>query len=141
MNSSDLEVFESILSKNGYRITNARKLTYRFLNSPHPQSINEIIKKAEGNVDRVSVYRCVELFEKLGIVNRIYIGWKYKLELSETFIEHHHHMSCLDCGKAIDIKDTKYIDEFINEVSKREGFTPKRHTFEITGYCNNCIIE
>jgi len=26
------------------------------------------------------------------------IGWKYKLELSNAFQHHHHHLTCLQCG-------------------------------------------
>lgn len=130
--------FKHILTNNGYRVTQARETTFSLLQNPEPQTMGTIAANAKGRVDRVSVYRNIELFEKLGIVHRIYTGWKYKLELSDDFIAHHHHLSCLVCGKVIDIDDEKHIDDFIKNVAANVGFTPRRHTFEVDGYCINC---
>lgn len=66
-------------------------------------------------------------------------GWKYKLELSDEFVSHHHHVSCLRCGTVVDIQDEEHIDAFIQEVAQRIGFKPRRHQFEIDGYCKNCM--
>lgn len=138
MSSHNIDQFRAVLSSHGYRITNARETTFNLLLHPEPQSMYELLQKAAGLVDRVSVYRSIELFEKIGIVHRIYIGWKYKVELSDDFMEHHHHLSCLQCGAMIDIADEQHIDAFIQNVAARAGFTPRRHTFEIDGYCANC---
>lgn len=139
MSTDDINNFRQIITNNGYRLTTAREATFRLLVSSEPQSIGEILVDAKrANVDRVSIYRNIKLFEKLGIVHRIYIGWKYKLELSDEFIEHHHHLSCLECGKVIDIEDEKHIDEFIDSVANKVGFVPRRHLFEVDGYCKDC---
>lgn len=139
MSSSDITIFRQILSDNGYRITKTREDTFKLLISSDPQSLKELLLKANGSIDRVSVYRSIGLFEKLGIVYRIYIGWKYKLELSDLFMTHHHHLSCLSCGRIIDIGDEKHIDEFINKIAAKEGFKPRSHQFEIDGYCKECL--
>ncbi len=141
MSTDDFQSFIKIITDNGYRFTKAREATFKLLINPEPQSIREILVKAEGAVDRVSVYRNLELFEKLGIVHRIYVGWKYKLELSDDFIAHHHHLSCLKCGKIIDIEDEKHIDDFIHDVAAKFNFEPRRHQFEIDGYCEDCISK
>lgn len=138
MSNNDLNSYKQILRTNGYRLTNAREVTFKLLISPEPQSISQILIKAHGQVDRVSVYRNIEVFEKLGIVHRIYVGWKYKLELSDEFMAHHHHLSCLECGKIIDIEDEQHINDFIQEVAEKFGFKPRRHQFEIDGYCAQC---
>lgn len=138
MSTDDINNLKQILSSNGYRITDARTAIFKLLSSPEPQSIRQILAKANGKVDRVSIYRNIEVFEKLGIVHRVYVGWKYKIELSDDFMAHHHHLSCLDCGKIIDIDDEKHIDDFIEEVSKKFNFKPRRHQFEVDGYCQDC---
>lgn len=138
MSDHDLARFRQMLAEHNYSITKAREATFRSLISPEPQSIGEILSRAKGTVDRVSVYRNIELFEKLGIVQRIYVGWKYKLELSDEFISHHHHLSCLECGKVIDIEDEQHIDDFIQMIAARFEFMPRRHQFEIDGYCKDC---
>jgi Fe2+ or Zn2+ uptake regulation protein len=136
--SSDTAQLRDILAAHSYHATRARQATFQLLQSHDPQSISEILAKAKGVVDRVSVYRNIELFERLGIVNRIYVGWKYKLELSDQFVAHHHHLSCLQCGRIIDIEDEAHIDDFIKQLTDTFGFQPRRHQFEIDGYCKDC---
>ncbi len=109
--------------------------------SAEPQSMNQLISKLKGKVDKVSVYRSIELFEKLGLVHRVNIGWKYKLELSDHFLSHHHHLNCLSCGKSIDIEDETHIGDYINKISTEHGFRPERHNFEIDGYCKDCLAK
>lgn len=138
MSNNDINNFKKILSSNGYRLTDAREATFKLLISPEPQSISQILVRAKGKVDRVSVYRNIEVFEKIGIAHRLYVGWKYKIELSDDFIAHHHHLSCLKCGNIIDIDDEQHIEDFIREISKKFGFKPRRHQFEIDGYCKDC---
>lgn len=138
MSTLDITVFREILTTHGYHVTKTREATFRLLASPEPLTMNQILKKAAGTIDRVTVYRTIDLFEKLGIVHRIQLGWKYKLELSDQFMSHHHHLTCLGCGDVTDIEDEQHIDTFIHEVADRFGFTPRRHQFEIDGYCKNC---
>lgn len=132
------KIFREVLTNNKCRITKARLETFRLLAVPEPQSMNEIITRAKGRVDRVSVYRTIDLFERLGIITRIQYGWKYKIELSDIFIGHHHHMSCLRCSNTIGIEEEAHIDELIEQLSHKVGFTPTRHVFEVEGYCQSC---
>ena len=136
--STDISSLKAVLSQHGYHSTKAREATFNLLLSPEPQTMNQVLQKAHGQVDRVSVYRNVDLFEKLGIVKRIYTGWKYKLELTDAFLPHHHHLNCSNCGMTIDIEDEDHIDSFIEQVAAKFGFTPVSHQFEIEGYCKRC---
>ena len=138
MANANLDKFQMVLTKHGYRLTSARQVTFQLLDTDHPQTMADIIAHAQPAIDRVTVYRNIELFEKLGIVHRIMTGWKYKLELSDDFISHHHHMSCSSCGKLIDIADNDQIEAFINVVSKKHQFIVHTHSFEIEGTCNDC---
>jgi Fur family ferric uptake transcriptional regulator len=138
MSTDDISLFRQNLTSNGYRVTKPREDTFRLLVSPEPQSMNELLHKSAGNIDRVTTYRTIDVFEKIGLVHRIYIGWKYKLELSDQFLRHHHHISCLSCGTVIDIEDEQHIDEFIRKIAEEFGFAPRSHNFEIDGYCANC---
>jgi Fe2+ or Zn2+ uptake regulation protein len=138
MKVENIQSLKKILSDNGYKITKAREDTFLVLLSPEPQSMAALIEKAKNKVDRVTMYRNIDLFEKLGIVNRIYVGWKYKLELSDNFMDHHHHLSCLSCGKVVDIEDEQHINEFIKSVTDTFKFTPRHHQFEIDGFCSTC---
>jgi Fur family transcriptional regulator, ferric uptake regulator len=138
MNEEYKALFTKILRENGYRITTPRQTVFALLIGHEPQSMHTLITRAKGTVDRVSIYRIIELFEKLGVVNRITIGWKYKLELSDIFLDHHHHLSCLKCGKIVAIKDHRTIEETITKLSNQHGFILKSHQLEVQGVCPSC---
>lgn len=137
----ELELFKKILADNKASYTKSRELVFISLITPEPQTMQQLIERLEGKVDKVSIYRNVELFEELGLIHRVNIGWKYKLELSDQFLDHHHHLNCLSCGKSIDIEDEAHINDFINKISDKHGFSVKRHLFEIDGFCKECSVK
>ena len=138
MDKQQSATFQSILKSAGYSLTKPRTIIFRLLLHDEPQTMAQIIARADGLLDRVTVYRTIELFEKLGIVHRLYIGWKYKLELSDQFIDHHHHLTCLRCGSVVDIEDEQHIDGFIQQIAQQYNFELRRHQFEIEGLCADC---
>lgn len=137
----EITLFRKILRDNGYSTTKARNLIFDLLLGSEPQTMHQLTQATSGSVDRVSIYRVIELFEKLGIVQRINIGWKYKIELSDIFLEHHHHMTCLQCGRVIAAKDDKSLESMITELSKKAGFTLTAHQLEMQGYCEHCQLS
>ncbi len=133
-----LKKFEQILRKNGDSVTAARRQVFTALYGHEPQSMLELQKRLDGKVDRVSIYRAIELFSRLGIANKIQIGWKYKVELSDVFIAHHHHISCLGCGKVFAIHEDERIEQLIAEIAAANNITQPAHQLEIQGYCSRC---
>lgn len=135
-------LFQKILKDNSFSNTNARNLIFDLLmKADKPQSMHQLIEGSKDKVDRVSVYRTIELFERLGIVQRLHIGWKYKLELSEVFLDHHHHMTCLGCGRVVPIKDETALEEMIERLGRANNFVLKSHQLEIQGYCEKCQVD
>jgi len=100
--------------------------------------MHDLAQRSKGVVDRASLYRTVHLFEQLGLVQRIYIGWKYKIELSDIFTHHHHHISCLGCGKVVAMTEEAEIEQLISQLAARHGFTAQSHQLEVRGYCPLC---
>jgi Fur family transcriptional regulator, ferric uptake regulator len=132
--------FEAILKEHGYSVTKQRRTLFELLAGQEPLSMHELVKKAAGKMDRASVYRAVEVFEQVGIITRIHIGWKYKLELSDAFAEHHHHLSCLSCKRVIPI-NAAALESFVDGLAISHKFTPTEHQIEVQGYCENCAIQ
>ncbi len=126
------------LEDNGSRVTQPRLVVFRLLQEHGLQSIAELISRSSGTVDRVSVYRVIELFEKLGIVRRVTIGWKYKLELSEIFLDHHHHITCLSCNKVVAVKEDEKLEKVIDRLADGTGFSLSSHQLELQGHCKTC---
>ena len=128
---------EVLFAKEGLRLTSARKEVFRLLyRSEKPLSIASIAKALSG-IDRVSVYRTIELFQNLGIVNPVPLGWKQLYELTSPFKAHHHHLSCIKCGKLVDVHSKKF-EQLVASVAREHNFTAHDHTFEIKGLCSDC---
>ena len=136
-----LSLLTKILKDNTYSVTASRKLVFDLLWGHEPQTMHELYTRSKGKIDRASIYRTIALFQQLGLVQRIIIGWKYKLELADVFTHHHHHMSCLGCGKVISIKEDKEIEQLIYDLAKKYKMTAERHQFEIQGYCEHCLAK
>jgi len=127
----------TILRNNDLSVTKQRVLVFELLEGREPVTMYELYDLAKGQLDRASLYRIVTAFEQRGIVRRINIGWKYKIELSDKFAEHHHHLSCVQCGLVVPIAEHE-LEAFIASISRNHSFTPTEHEIEIQGYCQNC---
>ena len=132
------DLFRQILSDNNHSLTKPRLLIFEALLNQEPRSVAELHSLLTGSIDRVTLYRCLDLFEKLGIVQRVYVGWKYKIELTDLFSHHHHHISCLHCGKLSAITEDEELEALIRALAARQEFTAERHQLEIQGLCANC---
>lgn len=130
---------KALLKKNRASLTKPRKIVFDLLQNQGPQTTQVLIKRAEAQVDRATVYRTLELFERLGIVHRLNIGWKYKYELSDVFMEHHHHFYCSNCGKSYDLSANAMLETMVDSLAAKEGFSPRGHHLEIYGLCPACI--
>lgn len=132
------ETLRSLLKKEGYSLTAPRKVIFDLLLDREPQSMQVLARRAEGKTDRATVYRTVELFERLGIARRLNIGWKYKIELSDLFTGHHHHFYCTNCGRMFELPDNPMLETMIDTVAAKSGFSARGHQLEIYGLCANC---
>lgn len=130
------ETFVEILKQGESRVTKARLTVFEQLYNQEPLSMHELVARSNG-VDRASVYRAVELFEQLGIVQRFHMGWKYKIELTDRFAAHHHHLTCLGCGKTIPINE-RDLEHVVDELAAQHNFVPTAHQIELQGYCAAC---
>ena len=134
----DLEnTLESLLKQNGYSMTKQRSIIFNMLVGQEPLTMNELIKMVKDKVDKVSVYRIISVFEQIGITQRLNIGWKYKIELTDKFAEHHHHLICLNCKKVIPINENS-LEKFIEQIATQNKFSAQTHQVEVQGYCTQC---
>ncbi len=136
MQKNDTRLKEYLSSKN-FSLSTPRQAIFKALQQSKPLSMLELIK-AVPKVDRASVYRTIALYEKLGIVQRLQIGWKYKLELSDKFSYHHHHAVCSNCGQIVTLKENSQLERKINLLAASQNFAISDHQLEIRGLCSNC---
>ena len=138
MNQSH-QLLERTLRTQGHSMTHSRKLVFSALEqTARPLAMEELIRIVEPHVNRASVYRIISLFEALGIVQRLQIGWKYKLELSNSFQEHHHHLTCAECGAIIPFHEPKQLHHILEQVTAQHNFRLHNHQLELQGVCADC---
>lgn len=133
-----LEQFKTTLKRQHQSLTKSRQIIFAALQDKEPQTIAEIVAACQDQVDRASVYRTIALFESFGIVQRLQIGWKYKLELSDSFHHHHHHLTCHQCGQTIPLPEDSDLEKRLTILAKNQNFKMQGHQLEIQGLCQNC---
>lgn len=130
--------FKKLLKSNKYFITAPRMQLFGLLQNQPALTIKELINLMK-RFDATTVYRTIDLFEKLGVVTRIQLGWHSKIELSDIFQHHHHHLSCVHCGKVSVLQEDEIIEKRIELLAQTTNFKPTDHQLEIRGICNNCL--
>ncbi len=133
----EIRRFKNLLKQNGHFITKPRLRLFAILQKRPALSLQELIALLSAH-DQVTVYRNIDLFEKLGIVNRLRLGWQTKIELSDIFRHHHHHFSCLNCSKVIVLPDDQIIEKQIAYLGQTQRFQAMDHQLEIRGLCASC---
>lgn len=98
------------------------------------------------NVGLTTVYRNLDLLERMGIIAKFQFGdgrSRFELVRSAQKPGHHHHLVCANCKKIIDYDD--FVEEEIELLNKVENVLSNRHGFRITGHviqfyglCKSC---
>lgn len=133
----EIKRFKDLLKKNGHFITKPRLRLFAILQKRPALTMQQLIPLLSQH-DQVTVYRNIELFEKLGVVNRLRLGWLTKIELSDIFMHHHHHFTCVKCGRVYDLPDDPVMEKEIVRLTKSSNFKAMDHQLEIRGLCQAC---
>ncbi len=133
---------EKRLRSRGYRVTPQREAVYRVLREQAGRLLSpeEVHGQACGicaGLGLATVYRTLELFRELGVVNRVQLqGNCCFYELSSG--KHHHHLVCLSCG-AVDVFEDCLIEELKEMVRDGSDFLVTDHSMSLFGYCPRCL--
>jgi Fur family ferric uptake transcriptional regulator len=135
---SPLELACARLKSAGMRITQPRiAILEALIRRESPASIEQLHNElASDSCDLVTVYRCLAVYEELGLVRRCFFhnGTSlYEINLSDS---RHHHIVCKTCGKVerIDFDLTQGIDRTLRE----RGSDQVPHMIEFFGVCPEC---
>jgi len=133
-----------LLRENNLKITFQRKAILQILNNfrGHHLEVERIYKllaeKGCKKIGLATVYRTMELFEKIGLVSRLSMeksSAQYELIIYD--IPRHHHLICLRCGLVQEIDD-RITEEFKNRIMQEKEFKVADKPMKIYGYCNKC---
>lgn len=135
--ASELDRFREILRSSGASVTRARRAIFEtLLRSDRPLKNGEIASLTP-SVNRASVYRTLEIFDRLGITTTTRRGWTPLTELAEPFKPHHHHLHCTNCQEIIAI-NTPELERLIEKLARSNSYQMTSHHIELYGVCPAC---
>jgi Fur family ferric uptake transcriptional regulator len=138
---STLDKLEKTLRQSSYSYTKSRAMVFQAIEQNGPLSMHRLTSMLRQSVDRASIYRTVDLFEKLGVVQRLQTGWKFQIELTDEYSEHHHHMTCTNCGTVFDFHEDNSLVELLKNTAQKYNFALTGHQVELQGICANCAFH
>lgn len=141
---SSINKFIKVLQREGYKLTNQRQAILKAIVDNHEEHLScdevfVLLSKEHPEMGIATVYRTLQLFEKLGIVYKLNFddGFsRYELS-SDTGDHHHHHLICLKCGKVLEVK-LDLLESLENQIENEGQFTIVDHNVKFYGYCKNC---
>ena len=133
---------KSVLRQNGYKATPQRLIVIkefakidRFLS---PAELYEGLKNNHPDIGMVTVYRVLDILDRLGLVCKVHAGGdchKYKINTDQ----HHHHLLCSNCGVVINFPcDEPNLEDLEKKITTETGFNIKTHILEFVGLCPKC---
>ena len=139
---ADLNSLKEILAANNYKLTSQRKQILKVLldnQGEHlsAEDIYEILKEDNPGIGLATVYRTLELFCELGLVQQLDFDEERKRYEVEGEGAHHHHLICLNCNQIIEFND-EILEEFEQDLQQEYNFEVTEHKMKFYGYCEEC---
>ncbi len=134
-----IHLFKNLLKDNSLKVTLPRLAIFKvLLRHNQPIGMTTLINSLSSEVDRSCVYRNIDTLNNIGVISKVYSGWKYRIELSEIFRPHHHHMTCENCGIMLPVGFSGQTENEIVSAGKKKHFKIRAHEIELRGLCKNC---
>ncbi len=124
---------EKKVQEKGYKLTPTRKRIFSYLEEVDGLVSAGNILEAVPVLDKVSVYRTIDLLVELDIIHgAAQINGQHYYEIHQEGV-HHHHIVCTECLKHTCVS----CDMPTKKVS---GFTHVHHSLSMTGICSGCSV-
>ncbi|AGB41935.1 Fe2+/Zn2+ uptake regulation protein [Halobacteroides halobius DSM 5150] len=140
---SKLQDLKSLLATKNYKLTSQRKLILQILldhQGEHlsAEDIYQIVKQEDSGIGLATVYRTLELFSDLGIIQQLNFDEdRRRYELGTNNDEHHHHLVCEECGRVIEFND-EILEAFEDDLADKHNFKITQHRIKFYGRCKEC---
>jgi Fur family ferric uptake transcriptional regulator len=100
--------------------------------------LDDELRHGDAQVGRASIYRALELFEQLGLVQRIEMTrGTAAYERIDPDGHHHHHAICSGCGRMQTFED-RSLERAIKRISGGIPFEVSEHDVVLRGLCKRC---
>ncbi len=129
------------LRAEGCRITSARRAICSALADNRDAHLSaaalklEAERRAGGTIDVSTVYRTMEVLERVGLLDHVHTG--QGVTVVHAADEPHHHLSCRACGVVIDV-DAEAVRGALTPIAEDHGFAADTLHFALVGTCAGC---
>lgn len=136
---------ETTLHARGFKVTPQRTLLLQVLASQSShldaEEIYTLAHAHDASISLATVYRTLNLFAELGIVDHRYVEPEHRREvfrLAEG--PEQHYLSCVRCGARVLIH-TDLLNRMAEQLVQRKGVSVTSACACFTGYCPTCTDE
>ncbi len=131
--------FELLCSRQGLSQTTQRRMILLTLarrkDHPTADQIYEELKGQFKGLSRTTVYRVLETFVRIGLVQKT-----TSLDAKARFdadTGRHHHITCIECGEVVDLHDPM-LNRIDLPDEKTSGYKLLDYSIAFTGICAQC---
>lgn len=132
-----------VLDRAGLRVTKTRRQVAGLIGAHGDHfTAADLLEEAERRglgIGRATIFRALETFTALGIVERLDLptGEHAYVSCRPEATAHHHHIVCGSCGRSTDIVGCN-IAGLAADVADRTGYRVDTHRIELFGTCSTC---
>ena len=140
----DFEAVKNKLKDKGYKLTHQRRAVLEILqeNQDEHLTTEDVYMRVKSKCPEIglaTVYRTLQLLEKLDIIERLNFDDGYsRYELADD--DDHHHLICIKCGEVLEVEED-LLEGLEKEIEKKNRFTILEHRLKFFGYCEKCASE
>ncbi|MFC6098624.1 Fur family transcriptional regulator [Olivibacter domesticus] len=141
MKEEKVKTFENILRKHSLKVTHPRlKVLEKIFNKDTATSQPELEKSIGEDIDRVTLYRVLNIFEEKGIIHKVFDlhgTATYAICSTRCTTHQHHdehvHFTCSTCNSVYCLQEIK-----LPQITTPSGFTIDQIAVNAIGTCNKC---
>ncbi|OIJ64906.1 Fur family transcriptional regulator [Streptomyces mangrovisoli] len=101
------------------------------------QELHDMLKHKGDSVGLTTVYRTLQSLADAGEVDVLRTSDGESVYRRCSSGEHHHHLVCRSCGKAVEVEGPA-VEKWAEAIASEHGFVNVAHTVEIFGTCADC---
>lgn len=142
----DTEKLKEQLKTEGYKLTPQRRAILNVIadnEGKHlsTEEIYDIVKISCPEIGLATVYRTLQLLEKMTVVCRMnFDDGCNRYELVHKYEDHqHHHLVCLKCGSVEEVEGD-LLDALEEKIRVKYDFNITNHSVKFFGYCSKCKV-
>jgi len=140
--ADDTSDFKSTLHSKGMRLTGQRRLILQVLEGAgrhlDAETVFERAHRRDERVSLATVYRTLQLFKEMGIIDQHFTSREHNREVYEPVgAEEHYHFSCLKCGRVVEFQSA-LIDRARKQIAQELGINILHGCACFEGYCAGC---